>query len=473
MGRDSRKYLELLPVPAAAAGGHAAGPYRPFPVETLPDPLAGFVREGARALGCDAAYLALPALAVAAAAIGTTRLLRLRSGLEVPCVVWSAVVGECRATALAAYRKAVWPLVRLQRDRLAQFRRDDEQYRREARAYEIALRRALRLFEEAPAGRPERPVLTRPVCCDTSVSALAEILEDSPRGTLVVREELDGWLLSLARPSGQHGSRHRAAWLALHRAGTLFVDRGVTGRHHLAPRAAASITGFVRPRTLARVLPPDGPADLLLLAMPPHAPAPLEAAADPENNQAYHALLFRLLMVGFDPGVYPEWLPHVLRLAPQALAGGEPGREDGGGGPAAAPFGAEGYAPRLVLIHHVVTRAGRRESDQVPVGRESVEAGAELGRWFADEARRIYAAVSGPAEESETSSLVGLIRARGGRMTVRELMRAHDHRYRSAAAAGASLDKLVDLGVGRWVAGGQASRNPDGEAENEPASTGG
>jgi hypothetical protein len=69
-------------------------PYQPFPIEALPGPLGDFVREGAAALGCDPAYLALPALAVAASAIGNARVLRLKRGWDEPSVIWSVIIGE-------------------------------------------------------------------------------------------------------------------------------------------------------------------------------------------------------------------------------------------------------------------------------------------------------------------------------------------------------------------------------------------
>jgi hypothetical protein len=66
----------------------------PFPVQELPVGLRESVREGALALGCDPACLAVLALAVVAAAIGTTRVLRLKPGWDEPCALWTAVVGD-------------------------------------------------------------------------------------------------------------------------------------------------------------------------------------------------------------------------------------------------------------------------------------------------------------------------------------------------------------------------------------------
>jgi hypothetical protein len=54
--------------------------YEPFPTDALPSPVRGFVEAGAEAIGCDAAYLALPMLTALASAIGASRRLVLKRG---------------------------------------------------------------------------------------------------------------------------------------------------------------------------------------------------------------------------------------------------------------------------------------------------------------------------------------------------------------------------------------------------------
>src|SRR5262249_38423268 len=86
--------VELLPKPARGNPPPAGKPFLPFPVHEMPVGLREYVREGALALGCDPACLAVLALAVVASAIGTTRGLRLKPGWDEPCVLRTAVVGD-------------------------------------------------------------------------------------------------------------------------------------------------------------------------------------------------------------------------------------------------------------------------------------------------------------------------------------------------------------------------------------------
>src|SRR5262249_2811543 len=87
--------LSSLGVPGAPPRRHVPlPPWRPFPTAALPEPWRALVRQGAAALGCDESYLALPALAVIAGAIGNTRRIGLRRDWSEPAVVWSGIIGE-------------------------------------------------------------------------------------------------------------------------------------------------------------------------------------------------------------------------------------------------------------------------------------------------------------------------------------------------------------------------------------------
>src|SRR5439155_5167466 len=54
-------------------------------------------------------------------------------------------------------------------------------------------------------------------------------------------------------------------------------------------------------------------------------------------------------------------------------------------------------------------------------------------------------------EDRETRQLFELIQARGGKITVRTLMRANCRRYPDAESAESALAALVEAGVARWV----------------------
>jgi hypothetical protein len=107
---DLRREVEALahavPPESATPPESDGDRFRPFPVAALPEPIRGFVSAGAKAIGCDPSYLALPLLTAIAAAIGNTRRLELKRGWSAPAILWTAIVGESgrRASSWTARR---------------------------------------------------------------------------------------------------------------------------------------------------------------------------------------------------------------------------------------------------------------------------------------------------------------------------------------------------------------------------------
>src|SRR5207248_2876271 len=73
--------------------------------------------------------------------------------------------------------------------------------------------------------RPEEPVFQRVVVSDTTIEKLADTLEENPRGLLLARDELSGWLGSFKRYKSKEGGTDLPLWLEAHRAGCWIVDR--------------------------------------------------------------------------------------------------------------------------------------------------------------------------------------------------------------------------------------------------------
>jgi DNA polymerase I-like protein with 3'-5' exonuclease and polymerase domains len=439
-------------------------PYRPFPVGCLPEPVRSFVAQGAAALGCDVAYLALPALAAVASLIGNTRSIRLKRDWYEPCVVWSGIVGDSGTLKSPALKMVVGPLYKIQRERIDQFRADKEEYQKAKAAYDEGARQAKRDKKTLDEDPPEEPTLVRLITGDVTIEKLAELLEDNPRGLLASRDELGGWLGSFTRYKGKAGGTDLPNWLEMHRAETLFVDRKTGDRPMLfVPRAAVSVTGGIQMGALARALTAEhmeaGLAARLLLAMPAKKPKRWsEDEVDPDVRASYEDALRGLLELQFDKDDRGDKAPFVVRLTPEAKdawvkfyrewAWRQAAVE---GDLAAALSKLEAYAARLALVHHVVSHVAAKADSCDPIKPASIEAGAELARWFAYEAQRIYAALAESAEDRHTRRLIDFIRSNGGTLTARRLQRSNPARYKTADAAEAALDALVSAGLAEWV----------------------
>jgi Protein of unknown function (DUF3987)/3'-5' exonuclease/Bifunctional DNA primase/polymerase, N-terminal len=457
--RRVREWLGITLVGAAKV--RTLEPFQPFPVHALPEPVRRYVLQGAAAMGCDPAYLALPALTVSASAIGNTRVLRLKRGWDEPCILWSAIVGDSGTLKSPAYLKAVGHIFRTQRRLILEFKAKCTEYKDRLREYKEAAKQAERDGSD-PGEPPEPPVLRRIVCSDSTIEKLAEILEDNPRGVLLARDELAGWLGSFGRYKGKQGGTDLPAWLEFFRAGNVLIDRKTAERKNtFVERAAVSVTGGIQPGVLARALTPEfldaGLAARLLMAMPPKLKKRWsENEIHPDAERAYHDTLDRLQTLEFDTSSGEDG-PHVLHLSAEAkqqwvvFYNSWAIEQAAAEGELAAAFSKlEGYAARFALVHHVLTHVGLEADDRRSVGARSVEAGVELSRWFASEARRIYATLSEGAEEREARRLVEFIRARGGSMTARDLQKSNSRKYPLAEAAEAALEALITAGLGEW-----------------------
>jgi hypothetical protein len=397
--------------------------YRPFPVHALPSPLSQYVTEAAKAVGIDPAYVALPCLAVAAGLIGYTRVLHLKRSWRVPCVLWTLVVAPSGWLKTPGWKHATEHLFTLQK----------------------------RLNGQT--------IFTS----DATIEALAELIDENPRGLLVCCDELNGWFNSFARYKGKAGGTDLPRWLSMHSAGGFAYHRKTGDRRRIVvPHAAVSIAGGIQPGILARTLTGEfmdaGLASRLLVAMPPR-PVKVwtELEIHPDTERRYYALLDALNALPFDSRD-GENVPHVLRLLPGAKAAWVRWYDDWAraqaavDGELAAAFSKLEEAPaRFALVHHVVSRAGRGESDLCPVEAESVAAGVDMARWFAFEAERVYAVLAESPEQHKVRGLGDFIRSRGGRISVRELQRSNGRKYPDSASAEASLDGLVQAGLGTWL----------------------
>jgi len=439
--------------------------WQPFPVEALPEPLRAFVRAVAKASGCDSAYVALPLLCAVAAAVGASRVLRLKQGWFAPPILWGALIGESGTLKTPAFKAAL----KAMRERQQKALREHGERMRE---HEAALARWERDHAEwkrdkrtsaEPPTKPAEPQAERCLVGDTTVEALAPIFAANPRGLLVARDELAGWLGSFDRYAGGKGA-DSSHWLSMFGGESLIVDRktGVP-RTIYVPHAYCSIVGGIQPGTLHRALGREhresGLAARFLLAYPPQKQKRwTESGIDPAAEREIAKLIDRLYDLRPALGEDDQPRPGVVRLSEEAKAAyvayytaHAAEQVDLEGDLSAAWSKLEEYAARLALVVHCARWAAGDVDDADVLDGESMAAGIALADWFKHEARRVYAVLGGTEEESEQRKLVSMIERRGGSITARELMHASRQYRGSAAEAEAALHELAKAGLGEWT----------------------
>lgn len=293
------------------------------------------------------------------------------------------------------------------------------------------------------------------------MEALAVLLRQAPRGLLVIRDELAGWLQGFNQYKKSGGDE--AHWLELHRAGTLLVDRK-TGllKTIYVPRAGVSVTGNIQPRilqaALGRTYFENGLAARLLFAMPPRRIKQWsETDLDPALEVRVARVLDRLLSLTFHTAEDGATEPVNVALTPRARAAwvafynahAEEQAEILDHDLTAAWSKLEGYAARLALLVHCIRwAADGTTASPADVDEASIAAGVELSQWFGQEARRVYSVLAETSEERAQRQLLDLIQRKGGQITVRELMRAN-RQFKDVVQAEEQLQQLVQRGLVR------------------------
>ena len=160
---------------------------------------------GARAIGCDPSYLALPLLTAIAAAIGNTRRLELKRGWSAPAILWGAIVGESGTAKTPAFKLVMRPVRERQRKALERHAEEMKQYEADLARWEkeMAAWKRDKNATDDPPEKPDPPQAERFIVSDTTVEALAPILLANPRGLLLARDELAGWIGSFDRYAGK------------------------------------------------------------------------------------------------------------------------------------------------------------------------------------------------------------------------------------------------------------------------------
>jgi hypothetical protein len=429
--------------------------YRPFPVHALPVVLREFAAEAAAAVGADVAFAALPALTVAGAAVGATVVVSPKRKFREPPALWCCTVGDSGTGKSPCWKPAADLVLGIDA-RLA------EAHREELKRYADALAAWNAQDHPDPKAKPVRPVREHFAVIDVTVERLAEMFAGSPRGLVVVRDELDGWVGSFTRYKAAGGGSDVPNWLSMFDAGAIRYHRR-TGepRDVECDRSFVAVTGGTQPDVLRAALAApgfitSGLAARLLFAMPPKAvPRWTDAELDQDTEGRFREVLEFLRRLPFDPRSGPAAvrldavaLDRFKRLNDEFAAAAE--GEDGGPMAAAWPKAVR-VALRLALVWHCVTEAAAgRDPAKGCITDAAMAAGEELARWFAHEAGRVYAAMAEPEELREARRRADLVRRKGGRATPRTLQRANARKYPSAAAAEAALDELVSMGWGVW-----------------------
>jgi hypothetical protein len=478
MGRYDKLADSVLtaPVVAEPAATQAAGtalavatkpvrlePWKPFPVGCLPEPVRGFAVAASNSMGCDPSLIALPMLAALASSIGSSRSLLLKHGWFVPAILWAAIVAESGSMKSPAFRLALSFLRDRQRSEQRGFEAGSVQHKSALNQFAIEHEKWLKqgADETEEPSPPVAPVFRRLIVADATVESLAPILIENPRGVLLVRDELAGWLAAFDKYSGGKGS-DESIWLSAYGGDSILVDRRTGNpRTIFVPHALVSITGGVQPAVLSRLMGKEhresGLLARFLLCSPPRQPKVwTEAQVDDRLTESVRRLFDDLLAL--EPGINEagDAVPVAVKLSPEAKAlfrqfyvQHNEQQAELTGDLAAAWAKLEETPGRLALTLHCVRLVAGDSVEPLECDADTMAAAIELTQWFKHETRRVYSIMGETPAVADKRRLLDWLSVRGGTATVRQVQQGCRW-LKQPGAAEAACHLLVADGDAVW-----------------------
>jgi hypothetical protein len=443
-----------------------ANEFVPFPVDELPPVLAQFCREVSQSIGCDSSYPALIALAVCASSIGTSRQVCLKKGWFAPCLLWTVLIGESGSQKSPPFRLAMKTVNARQADDILGFNREIAKYNVQQANYTKELKAWKTARDGEQPRPPEKPTRRRCIMQDSTIEALAPILQDNPRGVLMGRDELSGWLAGFDKYSSKKSgaSSDVPKWLEIYNCESITIDRK-TGepqdRHMYIKRPSVSITGGIQPGILARCLTDEhkenGLQSRLLMTYPPRGKKQWrDDELSEATEQAYAKMVQDLFLLQGDTDSAGEARPATLTLTAEARAlfkayVNTTGEEQASlHGHAASQWSKLEEIPgRLAIVIHCVKQVTTGVDDFWKIDGSTMRSAIALAEWFKTETLRIGRALSESECLRDARQLAAWIQARGGRIKARDLCKLRRDIV-STDEAELKLIKLVELEFGTW-----------------------
>lgn len=403
-----------------------------LPLEDVLSPRwASWIRGAADCKGAPPDYVTAAVLSVCGALIGNTRWASPWQGWAEPPVTWFMAIGNPSAGKSPGLDAVLIPLKKAERqmreaaqDKLNEWRAKAEVARLAESTWKEAVKNAIKAGDEPPprpasANPGPEPVMPRLAMSDATVEKLGVILSGQPRGTLLARDELAGWLQGMSRYSG--GGSDRPFWLEAYGGRAYSVER--MGRDPVyIDRLTLGVLGGIQPDRLHSLLIKSDDDGLLARLMPvwPH-PAPVKRPDTFHDEAFIEGVIQRLLtlqMPADETGQVRPWfvtfsdeareLLDAFRLSVREWEAGKEGLM-------LSLIGKlPGIAVRLSLVLAMMEWASREAEEPVQISVDHFGRAAHLVEaYLLPMARRAYADRAGNPAQRSARALLSLIREEG------------------------------------------------------------
>ena len=435
-----------------------------FPVSVFPSAVQRFIQDGAAALPAPADNLAVATLALAGAAIGTSRELELKPGWREGPRIYAAIIAPPGSKKSPALNLPAKPFYDRQRKAHLEYKKQRADYDAELVQYEqerLAWRTSKGGKGAMPTA-PTEPTMAQVFTTDATLEALAGLLERNPRGIVLLQDELSAWVRALGQYKGGKGT-DRQKFLSFWSGSPEVVNR--KGQEPIVlPNPFVNVVGNLPPDILGELSDEQGREDgfihrVLLCYPDPVKLAWSEASVTSDVQEAYNSVLTRLWQLQPETTEAGQVQPKVLQFSKNGRAAFREwisSHYDELNDPTFSPMlrgpwaKLEGYVARFALILHLLRQAA--ETTGPEVDEISVYGAAALADYFKAHARRAYGLLNATALEKQAAAVLEYLeRQPGRRISLRDLVRSGAGKIRDAKGAKAALEYLQNQGAGEVV----------------------
>jgi hypothetical protein len=466
-------------------------PPPPLPMDVFGPEWASWITEAADAAAAPVDYVAMPLLAAASALIGHARWAQATPGWREPPHLWLGVVGDSgssKSPGADCLMRDVLPEIerRMQGDfpdRVAEWRAAAEIHKAKTEAWEKDVKAAHKAGNAPPMPPgetvPAEPQAPRLRQNDVTIERVATLLATAaPKGLLIVRDELSGWLLGM----NSYNDSGRPFWLEAYGGRPYRVERQKNPEPIIVPRLAVAVSGGTQPERLAEMFreADDGLLARIVWAWP--EPKPFRLGRKAPNVDFATAAFDKLRLLELTPGTpetpaAPVYIPLADAAAPmiEAFARDMQEAQQSAGGLMRSAYGkARGLALRLSLVLECLRWAGAANFSPPPstIGEGSLSAACDMvADYFMPMAARVYGDAAAPASERNAITLARwIMQKRPQDLHVRRLQReVRLPGLGTADAIHAAAGALVEADWLRKPAGGGFQAKPKGIYTVNPA----
>jgi hypothetical protein len=413
-----------------------------LPLEVFGEAWAECIAQSAEVKSSPPDYVVASLLAVAGSAIGNTRWVSPWQGWSEPPILWTMAIGAPSSNkspgmdAILTPQKEVERLDRqsLEKD-VSDWSEKSELAKLRSSTWREQAKAALKEGQEPPekpsdCGIDAEPFSPRYAIADGTVERLAVIVAKQPRGTLLARDELAGWLQGMTRYSG--GGSDRPFWLEAYGGRGYTVER--MGREPVhVDRLAIGVTGAIQPDRLKSLLMKSDDDGLLARFIPiwPEQVPICRPSAGSSEVKITNALrrLYGLRMVTDESDKTRPWIIPFTEAAKDALdrfrIDARHWETDADGLLLSFIGKLPGMAARLSLILAFLDWAiGEKEEPYEIQAEHFGRAIRFVGDYALPMARRAYAQASISQLDRQAHSLIAIFQKQGWtQFTSREILR--------------------------------------------------